>query len=278
MAQQRNPWRSGTVIDCFDDIDVCVVTFCLPCLVFSENRSTLHGGPQSAHDEGIDPCLIYCLIMSVSACTLQCLYAYSTRTDIRRKYNLVEEPCDDCVTHICCHFCALCQEHRELRMYPVTKWPLPASEDTSVVYQGHGNRVGSPVPSLNYIHNPSPSWPQPVSAPMHQRHVSGTVGGSIGSTVPLHYASYSSDMTQPFQSVGGSPYAVQGGGYYAMNQLPTSPPHGGPPRPLVFSTHRAAPSYGGGIIPGIPAEVIQIPKFPDMNRGSSHDQNPSGNR
>ena len=26
--------------------------------------------------------------MSVSACTLQCLYAYSTRTDIRRKYNL----------------------------------------------------------------------------------------------------------------------------------------------------------------------------------------------
>jgi len=104
------------------------------------------------------------------------------------------------------------------------------------------------------------------------------MGGSMGSGMPLrplHYASYSSDMAQ---AGTGAPYVVQGGGYYQMNQLPTSPPRGGPPAPLVFETHRSTASYGGAVIPGIPAHVYQIPKFPDMSQGAYHNHNPSDDR
>jgi len=38
------------------------------------------------------------------------------RSDLRRKYGLKHEPCGDCIVHLFCFPCALCQEARELKV------------------------------------------------------------------------------------------------------------------------------------------------------------------
>ncbi|GMH37515.1 hypothetical protein BSKO_05388 [Bryopsis sp. KO-2023] len=179
MAQTRGnrgePWQSGDILNCFDDFDTCVVTGCMPCLVFSENRSMLHGHDKSMRDD-VDPCMMYTTLMILSGCTLQCLYAYGTRTDIRRKYNLEEQPCGDCMTHVFCHFCALCQEYRELKARPLTPWPLPAIDAQPLPPQHLHQQPTSPMslsyqassPSASYLpqqHMPPPTalhHPQPI--------------------------------------------------------------------------------------------------------------------
>lgn len=46
---------------------------------------------------------------------LPCLLSCTYRTKLRSKYDLVEAPAPDWVTHFFCEWCALCQEYRELR-------------------------------------------------------------------------------------------------------------------------------------------------------------------
>ncbi|MCL7029225.1 hypothetical protein MKW94_014744 [Papaver nudicaule] len=37
------------------------------------------------------------------------------KSKLRAIYDLEEDPCGDCLVHLFCELCALCQEHRELR-------------------------------------------------------------------------------------------------------------------------------------------------------------------
>ncbi|KAJ8447300.1 hypothetical protein Cgig2_013077 [Carnegiea gigantea] len=37
------------------------------------------------------------------------------REELQKKYHLQDAPCDPCVVHCCLHWCALCQEHREMK-------------------------------------------------------------------------------------------------------------------------------------------------------------------
>ncbi|KAJ9171215.1 hypothetical protein P3X46_014608 [Hevea brasiliensis] len=34
---------------------------------------------------------------------------------LQKKYHLKNSPCDPCPVHCCLHWCALCQEHREMK-------------------------------------------------------------------------------------------------------------------------------------------------------------------
>lgn len=45
------------------------------------------------------PCLTYYLLMG---CGAHWCVAQTTRSQLRSKYNLAEEPCNDCLTHCCC--------------------------------------------------------------------------------------------------------------------------------------------------------------------------------
>lgn len=219
----------------------------------------LHGGrANTMNAEGIDPCLVYCLIMTLSACTLQCLYAYTTRTDIRRKYDLVEQPCDDCSTHIwyfelpfrcqnsvsfSCHFCALCQEYRELRKYPITVWPEPA-------VQGQALGYGHPLqqPQIQQI----PDRASYAGTYVYQHSADG--GASSVASYPMSYASY---PTSP-------QYAPSAHSAQSSQQYPVPPPHQmRPPQPLVYENHQLPGQYGyGSTIPGVPALVYQLPRYP----------------
>ncbi|KAF5832747.1 hypothetical protein DUNSADRAFT_11266 [Dunaliella salina] len=45
-----------------------------------------------------------------------CFFAGPNRKEIRGKYGLENQPCDDCAVHFlgCCTPCAICQEWREI--------------------------------------------------------------------------------------------------------------------------------------------------------------------
>ncbi|KAK1413642.1 hypothetical protein QVD17_35418 [Tagetes erecta] len=67
--------------------------------------------------------LFYSVVMALLSC--HCLYACSFRKQLRAKYGLPSEPCNDCCVHFCCHPCALCQEHTELKyrgLDPANGW------------------------------------------------------------------------------------------------------------------------------------------------------------
>lgn len=46
---------------------------------------------------------------------LPSLYSCFYRSRMRGQYDLEEAPCVDCLVHVFCEPCALCQEYRELR-------------------------------------------------------------------------------------------------------------------------------------------------------------------
>ncbi|RDY09008.1 Protein PLANT CADMIUM RESISTANCE 12, partial [Mucuna pruriens] len=56
--------------------------------------------------------LIFCALESLG---LASLYTHGFRSKLRGLYKLPEEPCTDCCVHLCCLFCAICQEYRELK-------------------------------------------------------------------------------------------------------------------------------------------------------------------
>lgn len=125
VGTHTEEWTSGDILDCCDDCESCFLVTVLPCIAFSENRRMLHGGDLQTR---MDPCFIYCIIAYLTSGLGCCLYAYSTRTDIRNKYNLKEDPCNDCCVHFLCHCCAMCQEYRELKNRPLTLWPQPVTQ------------------------------------------------------------------------------------------------------------------------------------------------------
>ncbi|ESQ30232.1 hypothetical protein EUTSA_v10011813mg [Eutrema salsugineum] len=103
-----SPWRTG-LFDCQEDQTNAVMTSILPCVTFGQIAEVV--------DEGEMTCplgsFIY-LLMMPALCS-QWVMGSKYREKIRRKFNLVEAPYSDCITHVFCSCCALCQEYRELK-------------------------------------------------------------------------------------------------------------------------------------------------------------------
>lgn len=57
---------------------------------------------------------LYTGIMFLTGC--HWLYSCFYRKKLRGHFFLEDSPCGDCCVHCCCEPCALCQEHRELRL------------------------------------------------------------------------------------------------------------------------------------------------------------------
>jgi len=101
-------WLGHGLFGCFADCDNCCITCFCPCVTYAENGVMLRGGDTSSC------CAECCLYFCVE--TRARLLGKIRRTDIRHKYNLPPKPCNDCCVHFFCHYCALCEEHRELRI------------------------------------------------------------------------------------------------------------------------------------------------------------------
>ncbi|XWS60988.1 hypothetical protein CRYUN_Cryun07bG0086800 [Craigia yunnanensis] len=107
VVNKPNQWSTG-LCSCCEDFSSCATTCCCPCITFGQNAEIIDRGTTSCVGAG----LVY--YMLAHACC-SCLYTCTYRKKIRSLYGLKEEPCADFFVHCCCHFCAICQEYRELQ-------------------------------------------------------------------------------------------------------------------------------------------------------------------
>ncbi|XP_034905688.1 cell number regulator 6 [Populus alba] len=128
-------WTTG-ILGCLEDTDSCFTGLFCPCVLFGRNVELredipwpsacvghavcVEGGialaAATAFCNGIDPntSVLICegLLFAWWVCGI---YTGLFRESLQKKYHLKNSPCDPCMVHCCLHWCALCQEHREMR-------------------------------------------------------------------------------------------------------------------------------------------------------------------
>ncbi|KAA3475386.1 cell number regulator 6-like [Gossypium australe] len=104
-------WTTG-VFGCFEDTESCVTGLFCPCLLFGQNVETLRDDITRN-----DACFCHALCveggMVIAAATLF-FHGIDPQTSFLIGETL-NSPCHPCLVHCCLHWCALCQEHRELK-------------------------------------------------------------------------------------------------------------------------------------------------------------------
>ncbi|CAK7231139.1 hypothetical protein SEUCBS140593_007825 [Sporothrix eucalyptigena] len=114
---QRSPegaqsW-SEAFFGCCSPIDLCLVTYCLPCVTFGKTHHRLR---KDATLEGYEPINTSCLLLCGSACCgLHWIPMALQRADIRTKYNLEGNCIVDIAASCCCALCVLTQDEKEVK-------------------------------------------------------------------------------------------------------------------------------------------------------------------
>ncbi|KAM1202858.1 hypothetical protein FF1_018956 [Malus domestica] len=93
------PWTTG-IFGCAEDRESCLIGLFCPCVLFGRNVESLRDDTPWNR-----PCI----------CHAVCIEGGLVRQSLQKKYHLQNSPCDPCLTHCCLHWCALCQEHREMK-------------------------------------------------------------------------------------------------------------------------------------------------------------------
>ncbi|XP_010536540.1 PREDICTED: cell number regulator 6 [Tarenaya hassleriana] len=131
------PWTTG-IFGCAEDPESCWRGLFCPCVQFGRNFENLsdddtHGtkacvchaffveggmalAAATALFHGIDPQTSFLICEGLLFAWWMCgIYTGNVRQSLQRKYHLKNSPCDPCLVHCCLHWCALCQEHREMK-------------------------------------------------------------------------------------------------------------------------------------------------------------------
>ncbi|XP_038997336.1 cell number regulator 2-like [Hibiscus syriacus] len=103
-------WSTG-LCDCFSDVSLCCLTTFCPCITFGRNSSIISKGSLSF----CESCLLYVLVHHVLGLFPSVLCGCFYRRKMREEFGLKQSPCNEFCVHCFCHYCALCQEYRELR-------------------------------------------------------------------------------------------------------------------------------------------------------------------
>ncbi|CAI0393771.1 unnamed protein product [Linum tenue] len=131
-------WTTG-LFSCAQDPDSCRRGLLCPCVLFGENVETVRGEEYCPWRHAC-VCHAICVEGGIAAAALTAslggidvqtsllvceglLFAWWMcgihtglfRESLQKKYHLKESPCDACLVHCCFHWCAICQEHREMR-------------------------------------------------------------------------------------------------------------------------------------------------------------------
>uniref|UniRef100_A0A6S8KQI3 Uncharacterized protein n=1 Tax=Dunaliella tertiolecta TaxID=3047 RepID=A0A6S8KQI3_DUNTE len=111
-ASRAQPWRTSMWDCCNSDSCVhCLLWCCLGSFGGGVSYALLlNKQGKSNADAAVGFVLMCCL----EPCA--CFFASPNRKDIRNKYGLENQPCDDFAVHFlgCCTPCAICQEAREI--------------------------------------------------------------------------------------------------------------------------------------------------------------------
>ncbi|XP_048326624.1 cell number regulator 6 isoform X1 [Ziziphus jujuba] len=138
------PWTTG-IFGCSEDRDSCLTGLFCPCVLFGRNVESLRedtpwttpcmchavcieGGmavaAATAIIHGVDPRTSFLICEGLLFAWWMCgIYTGLVRQSLQKKYHLKpsvsywtwNSPCDPCLVHCCLHWCALCQEHREMK-------------------------------------------------------------------------------------------------------------------------------------------------------------------
>ncbi|KAF3433150.1 hypothetical protein FNV43_RR24252 [Rhamnella rubrinervis] len=131
------PWTTG-IFGCSEDRDSCWTGLFCPCVLFGRNIESLRedtpwttpcichavcieGGLAVAAATAvlhgiIDPRTSFLICEGLLFAWWMCgIYTGLVRQSLQKKYHLKNSPCDPCMVHCCLHWCALCQEHREMK-------------------------------------------------------------------------------------------------------------------------------------------------------------------
>ncbi|CBI32422.3 unnamed protein product, partial [Vitis vinifera] len=100
-------WSTG-LCHCCDDAANCLITCCCPCITFGQIAEIVSKGSSNCAVSGA----LYALLCLTG---LACLYSCAYRSRMRAQYDLEDAPCVDCLVHVFCEGCSLCQEYRELK-------------------------------------------------------------------------------------------------------------------------------------------------------------------
>ncbi|KAL1550344.1 Cell number regulator 6 [Salvia divinorum] len=137
QAPADEPWTTG-IFGCAEDVESFRTGLFCPCVQFGRNVEQLREdtpwtGPCICHAifvEGgiafavataalhgfIDPRTTFLIGEGLFFSWWMCgIYTGLVRQSLQKKYHLKNSPCDPCLVHCCMHWCALCQEHREMR-------------------------------------------------------------------------------------------------------------------------------------------------------------------
>ncbi|PRQ57433.1 putative PLAC8 motif-containing protein [Rosa chinensis] len=129
-------WTTG-ICGCTQDPESCWTGLFCPCVLFGRNVETIRedipwnnacvchavcveGGiavaAATAFFHGVDPKTSVLICETLLFAWWMCaIYTGLFRQSLQKKYHLKDSPCDPCMVHCCMHWCALCQEHREMR-------------------------------------------------------------------------------------------------------------------------------------------------------------------
>ncbi|KAF8008659.1 hypothetical protein BT93_K2354 [Corymbia citriodora subsp. variegata] len=129
-------WTTG-IFGCTEDSQSCWTGLFCPCVLFGRNVESLRedtpwttpcichaifveGGialaVATAAFNGIDPHTSFLIGEGLIFAWWMCgIYTGLVRQSLQKKYHLKNSPCDPCLVHCCMHWCALCQEHREMK-------------------------------------------------------------------------------------------------------------------------------------------------------------------
>ncbi|GMY07808.1 cell number regulator 6-like [Fagus crenata] len=130
------PWTTG-IFGCAEDRESCWTGLFCPCVLFGRNIESLRedtpwttpcmchavcieGGialaTATAVFHGVDPRTSFLICEGLLFAWWMCgIYTGLVRQSLQKKYHLKNSPCDPCMVHCCMHWCALCQEHREMK-------------------------------------------------------------------------------------------------------------------------------------------------------------------
>eukprot|EP01012_Entosiphon_sulcatum_P008062 TRINITY_DN1424_c0_g1_i1.p2 TRINITY_DN1424_c0_g1~~TRINITY_DN1424_c0_g1_i1.p2 ORF type:complete len:125 (+),score=4.94 TRINITY_DN1424_c0_g1_i1:55-429(+) len=93
---------------CCDDIPLCLLTWCLPCVPFGRTQSIVESGNA---DGWVKWCCIY---VCVQYCTgLACVLEIMTRSSLRAKYNIDGSMGKDILLALYCLPCMIQQDARQ---------------------------------------------------------------------------------------------------------------------------------------------------------------------
>lgn len=138
------PWSTG-LFDCHEHKTNALMTFCFPYVTFGQISEVLDAGEMTC------PLGSYIYLLMTSALCTQWLMGSKYRSKLRRRYNFVEAPYSDVISHIFCPYCALCQEFRELKnrgLDPSLGWNGILAEQRGTQYTDQQMKIPPPYQAM----------------------------------------------------------------------------------------------------------------------------------